>query len=150
MVDINFDENGYLIPYDINEIDWHHLEEQFVFSNKRAIIFIAFKKLISELSVIGIKKFDVWVDGSFASMKTNPSDMDLVCFINNTEYQENETHLAALRKASSMLDIYFVKVYPEDHPSYFLTNFDKLDWLHFFSKDRQNRKKGILKMSIEL
>ncbi|MCE7066277.1 DUF6932 family protein [Dyadobacter sp. CY326] len=150
MNDLDFDENGYLTPYDIIDIDWLHLEETFVFSSVRTTIFIQFKKLVAELTAIGGKKFDIWIDGSFASTKTSPNDMDLVCFVDEADYDRYQKELVAMRKNFSLLDIYFVKVYPQEHSSYFLTNFDKLDWLHFFSRDRQNRKKGILKIRIEL
>ena len=147
---LDFDDNGYLVPYDIIEIDWTHLEEFFVFNSRRANIVIEFKKLLSEISAIGVRRFEVWIDGSFASTKTNPNDMDLICFLDGADYQRHEANLAVLRQNFPLLDVYFVKVYPNDDPNYFLTNFDKLDWQFFFSRDRQNRKKGILKISIEL
>jgi hypothetical protein len=150
MLDLNFDHNGYLIPYDVIDIDWSSLEELFVFSHKRAEILLEFRKFVHEISLFQIKKTAIWIDGSFATMKTSPVDMDLVCFINHQHYDKRQAELKTLRKQFSLLDIYFVREFPIDHPNYFLTNFDKLDWLRFFTRDRHNRKKGILNLVIEL
>ncbi|MEO6284394.1 MAG: hypothetical protein ABIN80_00560 [Dyadobacter sp.] len=67
MSNLEFDKQGYLIPYDLIDIEWFELEEVFVFSHVRATVFIEFKKLVQELSSIGIKNFEIWIDGSFAS-----------------------------------------------------------------------------------
>jgi len=145
---LNFDDKGYLVPYTIIESSWEIVEEQLVFNTVRANIYVEFKKLCNEIRAIELDDFSVWIDGSFASLKTSPNDMDLVCFIDHKFYVANEIVLKKLRRSYSSLDIYFVKVYPETHANHFLTNFDSLDWLHFFTRDRQNNKKGILKFKI--
>ena len=146
MGNLNFDNNGNLFPYEVIEISKYEFEDELIFSGRRAKIYVEFKQLILELRVTGISFLYVWIDGSFASLKANPGDMDVVFFIDYKIYNTNESRLIDLKKNYSLLDIYFIKSYPKEHSNYFLTNFDKLDWLHFFTKDRHNNKKGILKL----
>lgn len=150
MNELNFDSMGYLFPYEIIPSDFNTVFETFNFNTVRTNIFAEFTNLIEELKEIGLLEYEIWIDGSFASLKTNPGDMDLMFFIEHNLYNELEVVLRELRNRFQLLDVYFIKSYPEEHPKFFLTNFDKLDWLHFFTKDRYKNKKGILKINIKI
>jgi hypothetical protein len=144
----DFDSKGYLIPADVIEISRDVFEETFIFSYQRAEIYGQFKQMVSAIKELGVRHFDVWIDGSFATLKVAPEDIDVICFIDWTSYETHEIKLRLLRSKFENVDVYFVKSYPPEHPSYFLTNFDIADWRSFFSRDRHNYKKGILNLTI--
>lgn len=141
-----FDNNGYLVPHEVTEMDWDTFEELFIFNHQRAELAAELRVLISNMDAWQIEGRKIWVDGSFATLKPHPNDIDLVCFIDHTFYESNRAKLNSIKLDLLKLDIYFVNNYPTDHPKYFLTNFDRLDWLHFLTRDRQNKRKGIVNL----
>jgi len=145
---LSFDRIGHLMPYEIVEMDVETFEYYFVFNPKRVSIYNNFKDFLAQLAFLNQSIVEVWVDGSFATLKIHPNDMDLVLFIKAEDYEQHEHFLSEQRKVSAALDVYFVKRYEKDHPKYFLTNFDKLDWEYFFGRNRQNFKKGIIKLLV--
>ncbi|MCE7061650.1 DUF6932 family protein [Dyadobacter sp. CY343] len=143
---LEFDRYGHLMPYELIETDIQTFEQYFLSSQERLKIYAEFKQLIQQLKLEALT--EIWIDGSFITLKPNPQDMDVVIFIEAADYERQEILLSTLRQRSKSLDIYFVKSYPPEHPKYFLTNFDKIDWQSFFGRNRQNLKKGIIKLSM--
>ncbi|PSL25660.1 DUF6932 family protein [Dyadobacter jiangsuensis] len=141
-----FDDNGYLLPDEVTDITWDNFEEIFIFNHQRAELALELKEFVSTVTDWRTDTLQIWVDGSFVTLKPHPNDIDLICFVDNVFYESNLTTLSSIKAAFSKLDIYFIKNYPKEHPRYFLTNFDKLDWLHFLTRDRQNRRKGIVNL----
>ncbi|MET7256214.1 DUF6932 family protein [Dyadobacter fermentans] len=141
-----FDDNGYLAPGEVTDIAWDDFEEIFIFNHQRAELAIQLKEFVSRVRDWKTDRLQIWVDGSFSTLKTHPNDIDLVCFVDNVFYGSNQVVLKSIKRDFPKLDIYFVKDYPTEHPKYFLTNFDRLDWLHFLTRDRQNKKKGIVNL----
>lgn len=141
---LEFDQYGHLMPYELVETDIKIFEQYVLFSQERLKIYTEFKQLIQQLKLEALT--EIWIDGSFITLKPNPRDMDLVIFIEAADYERQEILLSTLRQRSKYLDIYFVKSYSQDHPKFFLTNFDKMDWQSFFGRNRQNIKKGIIKL----
>ncbi|RDB07498.1 DUF6932 family protein [Runella aurantiaca] len=145
---ITFDPNGHLVSYDIVSIDTYQLEEYFIFNEHRLNIYRSFKKFIHSVKALGLSEFDIWIDGSFATLKTRPNDIDVVCFVNHYTYDSHYKALGSLRIAFPQVDAYFVKLYPLGHLNYNFSKFNELDWYHLLTKDRKRRSKGILKMKI--
>lgn len=141
-----FDNNGYLVPGGVTDVNWDDFEEIFIFNQKRAELAVQLREFVSRVISWQIDRLEIWVDGSFATLKPNPNDIDLICFIDNVFYESNQPVLNSIKEGFPKLDIYFIKNYPTAHSKYFLTNFDKLDWLHFLTRDRQNRRKGIVNL----
>jgi hypothetical protein len=145
---LTFDSNGYLFPYDSVSITNQQLEEYFIFNEHRLNIYFSFKQLIHALKDLGLTEFEIWIDGSFATLKTRPNDIDIICFINYQWYDIHVKTLSSFRNTFLHVDVYFVKMYPPEHTKHNLSKFDELDWHHFLTKDRKRKPKGLLKMQI--
>lgn len=99
----------------------------------------------------------LWMNGSFATQKINPNDIDLVVFLDETIVQKHELALMLFKYPRSLelfkVDGYLVNVFPENHENHFLTRSDKAHWLDWFSKTAPNRQgkklaKGFLELKI--
>lgn len=141
-----FDDNDYLVPDELTNIAWSYFEQIFIFNHQRAELAMQLKEFISRVTRWKTDRLQIWVDGSFATLKPHPEDIDLVCFVDSVFYESNQAGLNSIKRDFPKLDIYFIKDYPTEHPKYFLTSFDKLDWLYFLTRDRQNRRKGIVNL----
>lgn len=141
-----FDDNGYLVPDELKDISWNYFEQIFIFNHQRAELAVQLRAFIYRVTSWEINRLQIWVAGSFASLKPHPNDIDLVCLVDSVFYESNRAILNSIKRDFPKLDIYFIKNYRTEHPKYFLTNFDKLDWLHFLTRDRHNRRKGIVNL----
>lgn len=85
-----------------------------------------------------------WINGSFATKKPEPTDFDLVTFIDYEEIISVEHELADFKFPNSMtkfgIDAYIVKVYPRGHVNYPLYMGDRLYWMDLFTKAKRNRR----------
>lgn len=144
---ITFDLNGYLTPYDINEMECEEFVQHFVTNDHRVIIFEEYKKFVDALKELGVGQFIQWINGSFVSGNPRPADIDLVTFIDFNIYGTCETELSVLKSTLRLVDAYYVKEYPSEHPNHFITNFDRIEWKFLFSTDRKKRKKGFVQLN---
>lgn len=146
-----FDEFGYLAPYQIIQTDLVTFESTFVKafteSGTRAIIFKSYLNYLSQLQQLIGQNFYQWIDGSFVSKKKHPNDIDFVTFIHFESFIKYEKELAKLRKASDMIDCYYVQVFENEHKHRFFYESDKLRWLHFFGRSRDKKQKGIIELN---
>ncbi|GAB4005118.1 hypothetical protein GCM10028808_04190 [Spirosoma migulaei] len=156
-----FDERGNLKPYQVIEMTMVKFEE--VFSNgfpgplTRQELLKSFRTLCKSIHQQVNNEFTIWVDGSFATQKLDPNDIDCVFFIGSTDYQIHEKALRQLVNREYCrergLDCYFVRVYPSEHPNYLIeTDADRKEWLSLFSRTRVHRNgkrypKGIVQLS---
>ena len=143
---IEFNEYGYLIPADIHNLELDEIEYHFGFNEHRQHILQAFKALINDLRLSINESFTVWIDGSFVTKKTFPNDIDIVVFVSEDSFIQKQDLLSALKSQNKAVDLYFIKVFSENHPNAQITVFDRLDWFHFFRTDRKNRKKGFIEI----
>lgn len=155
---MKFDQLGHLTPYEIIETDLDTFEEVFVsaFNNSRTRIalFEEYRQFLNELQQIVGSGFYQWIDGSFTTQRRNPSDIDLVTFLDSTRLNKFAVELSPLQKRKfqkkGKIDAYFVATYPENHAHYELFKMDYLDWLHQFEKDTRlkgNPRKGIIQLN---
>ena len=99
--------------------------------------------------------FSVWLNGSFATQKANPNDLDCVIFVDFEVYEANEIVLAQFKnlafKKKQKLDVYFVKTYPNNHKFAFVYELNRQEWLFTFSRTNPNKTKSTyLKGFLEL
>ncbi|MCU0471309.1 MAG: hypothetical protein MUF58_22260 [Arcicella sp.] len=139
---MQFDENGFLQPYEIIQISVEDLEKIFVWNDDRKKLFDEYLDYIIFLKQFELGSFFQWIDGSFISTKIKPNDIDIVTFIEFKEHEQHYKEIAKLQHQFSSLDTYFVKVYPQNHPSAFLYELDKTEWNFQFSFSRKNPKTG--------
>ncbi len=148
---LNFDENGYLIPFEEIETDINITKSTFTFNEHRTNIWQHFEAFILELQNMLQTPFSVWLNGSFTTQKPLPNDLDCVVFIDFEMYEILEKELQKFKslkyKKENFLDIYFVKIYPKDHKKKIFEDFDLTEWFFLFTKTRtKNIKKGFLKL----
>ena len=139
---MEFDENGYLKPYKVTEIDTITFEKIFVWNDDRKKLFDEYLNYIIFLKEFELGNFFQWIDGSFVSKKVKPNDIDIVTFIEYEKYDLYFKEITKLQKQFKGLDTYFVKVFPDNHPSEFIYKLDKTEWDFQFSFSRINQKTG--------
>ena len=158
---ITFDEHGYLIKhYDLNISQFKELfvDKWSRETSTRYAIFEIFEKYLTDFQTTITPDFDMWIDGSFVTQKSNPQDIDFVSFIDHTIYDEKEQLLdnqfrkyGAKNFYGQLIDAYICVVHPSNHEKAIITQSDERYWLNQFSytkPNRQNKKysKGFIKM----
>ncbi len=155
---LEFDSNGYLQPYQAIETNIQTFERTFVTdfpdSASRKRLFENYLKFLQELKgTLGLD-FLQWIDGSYVTKKREPNDMDIVTFLDHQVIEANEKELIPFRnlgyKKQQGLDIYFVPVYPTEHPLHSRGQFDKLEFYHLFTRNRKKQYKGFLAIDFSL
>ncbi|MDR7119015.1 DUF6932 family protein [Caulobacter sp. BE254] len=158
---MNFNANGYLEPglHDCDPTDIHeNLVVAFPTSGTRAKIFDGYKQHRQELLELGLT-VEQFIDGSFASTKNDPGDIDMVCFIDADAVdaldQAQQDKLVALvsgplTKATHQCDAYFVPRLPVHHPNYGAFRTQRKYWMGEFGFDRTDQAKGMLRTIVEV
>ena len=144
---LQFDDFGYLLPYEVIPLDLAAFERTFVLDAEREKLFRSLMDLVLDLKNLGAGSFYIWADGSFVTKKRVPRDIDLVVFISHIQMEKISKHRTALEiHFQDDLDIFFENDFPEDHPNHYLTVGNKLRWRETFCYDRLHRKKGIVQL----
>lgn len=152
---IEFDVHGNLQPYTIITLTIEEFKQAFVTafpdSERRSLLFDIFLMHVTNLRIITNEKFFVWIDGSFITRKTNPSDIDFVIFLDADCYTRHEEQAVFFQQQrylpNKLIDGYFVQVYPEDHRLRNWYESDRLRWLQDFGTSLAGRKKGIVQLN---
>lgn len=155
---LNYDEHGFLTPYEVISADLKLLESEFVvyFGNEsRQRLFDKMVKYLTELKALIGDDLVVWVNGSFVTRKLNPNDIDIAVFIPWRKVEQFSNLLKSFSNPAALgiygVDGYLVRIYEPEHPKHVLTHSDRLHWLHDFSRTQPNRngktfKKGFLEI----
>lgn len=95
--------------------------------------------------LLNTPKYVQWIDGSFISTQINPKDIDMVSLIDYEliESYEGELQEFVTKEAKNQygVDVYIVKMYPEDHKNHIRTKSDMIYWENWFGQTRRNRRK---------
>ncbi|NVK66087.1 MAG: hypothetical protein HWE22_15965 [Flavobacteriales bacterium] len=126
MKELEFDENGFLIPYDIIEVSFSCFQNEFiqkVNSNKRLELFQDFSHFLEFTSRFISQDFKLWIGGSFVTKKENPSDVDVLLFLNQVEFDNHQSNgnLEFLHRASKSMfnvDLYILPVLSSQDEEY--------------------------------
>jgi hypothetical protein len=150
-MDIQFDENGYIKPYNTIDFDLETFEQIFVYNSHRRKLFETYMKFKELLDEMPIGNYSQWIDGSFVTRFAYPRDIDLVCFVNFDFHRKFEQQLIALKKSFKQqgLDIYFETAYPKSHNRHFLTIFQENKWREIYGFDRRDRRKGFIQIKFQ-
>ncbi len=145
---ITFDSKGNLQSGKPIDINLDELEQYFVFNLYRRQQFEQYLNYLGELKTIIAVPFEQWVDGSFATLKEKPNDIDVVSFVPFEVYLSEEKRLAQLKKTFyPTLDLYHVCDYEKTHSNFIYSQSDRIEWLHLFSRIRgQKLNKGFIKI----
>lgn len=149
---LQFDENGYLMPYQAIEADLFIIEQNFVFNEHRAQLFKHYLRWLDSFQSKVTRQFVQYINGSFISLKEYPKDIDFVTFFDYAVYEAQEPFLDKYWSFSleeQGLDSYLVKNYPEKHESYALSFTMQKEWANRYAQKTlvsQNRvvRKGFL------
>ena len=124
----------------------------FPHSTTRTSILDGYKRHWKE--IIGIVgPCEQFLDGSFVSNKNDPSDIDLVMFIDalvvdalppDKQQQLSILLSGPVTKATYLCDAYFCLVYPADHPMSEPARAKRKYWMGEFGYDRHDVPKGIV------
>jgi hypothetical protein len=155
----NFNADGYLSA-GIHDMTLDQIEQEFVVdftsSTTRADIFDGYRSHSAELAALG-PVFEEFIDGSFTTSKTDPGDIDLVCFALADEIDNlsdaNKLAFKALvsgkiTRATHHCDAYFCAVVPETDPLFDQTRPQRKYWMGEFGFDRQDKPKGIVRTAV--
>lgn len=148
-----FNEKGLLEPgfseYKLSEIEKIFVED-FSESQTRKEIYMGFLRWLKQLIQICIPN-EIWIDGSFATSKINPNDMDLVYFIN----VEDANKILPLGERIREIGLQnhcdsYLAFSPDSSPEMKaeLTN-RRNYWRGQFGFDREDNPKGMIKMTRE-
>ena len=144
---LQFDDFGYLLPYEVIPLDLATFERTFVLDAEREKLFRSLMDLVLDLKNLGAGAFYIWADGSFVTKKRVPRDIDLVVFVSLPAFNRIDTQLERLRATfESSLDIFIEPDYPEEHPKYSETVRAFFKWKELFGYDRNNKRKGIIEL----
>lgn len=154
---LQFDDFGYLIPYEVTEADLDLLEKTFVFNEHRRWLYKKFLLLLEKIIGLEIEE-DImlfWINGSFVTRKEFPKNIDVVVFIH---YQVFAKNLDSLRNLQSQfhgkIDFYFEPFYPENHKLHSVFLILKNDWEKLYLHTRRHpdtqqiHKKGFLEINL--
>ncbi|GAB4041986.1 DUF6932 family protein [Spirosoma jeollabukense] len=146
-VQLTFDRNGYLSPYDIVSIEWEVFVSYFGNNPYRKHILTAYESFLAILGELLPVNHRQWVDGSFISQNQEPGDIDVIVFVPHTHFSSIAGELRQLKNnVAGLVDCYFVETFPPDHPKHEIGRADELDWYHFLRTDRRKRSKGSLEL----
>ena len=146
---LQFDDFGYITPYEVHPLLLDEFERTFVIDSERERLFQRLLDLVADLKGLGATDFYLWVDGSFVTKKRVPRDIDVVFFIDYQKFETVSQHLRSLRtRYENDIDFFLSPDFPVFHPGFSDTVLRKFNWMQTFSHDRQGRKKGLLEISI--
>lgn len=149
-MELTFDIRGNLIPYEKLTLTLDEFKEIFVNSfdedSSRTLLFENYLNYIKDFQEEVTTDFIQWINGSFATNKKNPKDIDFVTLINYEDYATNRLIIDdkyRLNKAKALykVDAYTIEVFPEEHKKYLTSKSDLLYWNSWFSKTKRNRRK---------
>lgn len=142
-----------LLPAGIHKISLNSLEDKLLkpFDEKRTRAYLCnrLRELISELRKFKISMI-IWIDGSFCSLKPNPSDIDIVIFfdtsqINLLDGTSFDNLLSFLNnrdilRARYGCDLFFEDMKDENRYHY---------WRSLFGFNQLNEPKGFIQIRVE-
>jgi hypothetical protein len=129
------------------------LVDKFPTSTTRPPIMAGYEQLRSEMTVLKLE-VEQWLDGSYVTSKEDPSDLDLLNFIEedvvNTLalHQQHDLYKLVNGKATQATyrcDSYYVFTVPDGHPNSEFCRQQRKYWMGEFGYDRKDRPKGIIK-----
>ena len=155
---MDFNENGLLQAgfHDCAFSDfWATFVDGFLTSQTRRTIAAAILDFSEELFSLAVPD-EFWIDGSYATSKVNPNDADIVVFPQCNDYVNYRNEFGVFRqKYSHTLDLYFAPaVCPESKRLLSPADYNDVVntrnyWRGQFGYDREDRPKGIIRVSCE-
>ncbi|WP_184543888.1 DUF6932 family protein [Mucilaginibacter sp. FT3.2] len=154
---LTFNNRGLLIPENIIPSTLEEFEIEFAINeDKRSQLFEQYKLYCHSLkAVCDNKPITQWIDGSYVTKSKNPSDIDLVFFLDHETVKTKEKELKQFIYPQSMalygIDAYIIVIYPHNNKYAYHTDADKAYWIDHFGNTKPNRsRKKIPKGFLEI
>jgi hypothetical protein len=146
---LNFDENGHLTPYDIIETNLETLHSTFAFNPHRERLFENYLAFIDDLKRLELGAFFQWIDGSFATNKSLPNDIDCITFVNDDVIKLKKSRLDALieRYRYRQIDSKYFAFLPHDHRFYNTFKWTLDECFELYGTNRQSIEKGFIQLN---
>lgn len=159
---VEFDEYGYLRPYEAIKLDLETFQDIFVVdfqnSNTREKLFMNYHSFLETFKQEVLEvDFVQWIDGSFVTKKQHPQDIDIVTLIDNKTYELKEKEISYFQSLDfyqkTKIDCYFLRLYPENNVKYVRTKSDLAYWENQFSFAKKNKtslnrsRKGFIQLN---
>jgi hypothetical protein len=119
----------------------------FVERSRREYLLMRFRSLIEKFMETGLKA-EVWIDGSFATQKPDPNDIDIIFFIDGLEANKlspdlqgilNELNNRTISQIRYNCDVFIIPNHDPNIRSY---------WRGWFGFSRNEEPKGIVRLYI--
>lgn len=137
-----FNSSGYLFPAEPITFSDLEIRTLFLQNEYRQNLYNEYLHYTNELKNLIEIEFEQWLDGSFATAKSTPKDIDIVNFIQADKVNLYEKEIQKLKGNYPNLDIYTVKVYSDLDKNFVYYYTDRLYWLDLFSHTRPNSRSG--------
>jgi hypothetical protein len=146
---LKFNFRGLLVPETVISSTMDEMENEFSIKQndgKRQELFEQYKIYCKNLKALyGNKILIQWVDGSYVTLNKNPSDIDLVFFIDYEIVKLNEKELREFvypkSKETYGIDGYMIVVYPQGSNYINFTSGDRAYWMDHFGKTKLTRQR---------
>ncbi|MCU0432778.1 MAG: hypothetical protein MUC87_04925 [Bacteroidia bacterium] len=146
---LRFDFRGLIEPARLIQLTHEEFKHYFVQTGTRKFIYDGFIKYIHGLKKIYPEPLTLWIDGSFTTLERYPNDIDVCVFLDYRVMEEREHDLRRFKSPLSEeeygVDAYFIRTFPEAHPSAQITELDKKYWYDWWIHTRPRRKNLRLK-----
>jgi hypothetical protein len=155
---MKFDERGYLMPYEITELNLKDFKAFFVTdlndSAHRSALFQNYLSFVEGLKKTFGATFYQWIAGSFVTQKTLPGDIDVVTFLPFDAMTKKAGAIDIIKssaKENYRIDAHFAYFCKWNHRFYEQAKEDENEFrvLFGFSREDENRKrwpKGIIQI----
>jgi hypothetical protein len=152
-----FDFRGLIEPAKLISLTQEEFVQYFVQTGTRQFIYRGFETYLKGLKKICGEPLTLWIDGSFTTQERYPNDIDICVFL---DYKLIEKHEIKLEKYKSPLsteeygvDAFFIRTFPEGHPSFNITELDRKYWYNWWTHTRPGRnnlrlKKGFIEIIV--
>ena len=157
MSKVTFDALGNPFPYEIVQMDLPECEKFYVddfdTSTTRDLNWKKYRVYLNDLQDYLMDPLTQWFAGSFTTNKLDPSDIDLVNFINISNYNPalnmfNMDEINQYPKKKYNIDGYNVFIVPDSHRLYAKMMQQKKYWMDFFGSDRDDNPKAIIEVQL--
>ncbi len=140
-----FDQNGNLLAGE-HDLDWQEFTQHFAWNTKRATLIGGLQAALIALHNCGCPT--AWIDGSFATNKPNPNDIDVAWDDDQTDFQLLQQIEPTLLEFSHRRAAQKRKFGCECFPATWEADANGTTFLEYFKKDRNGNPKGIIRISL--
>ena len=131
--------------------------DDFPNSKSRPAIMAGLEHLLGSLTSVEVEA-ELWVNGSFLTLKTDPGDVDVVLRVADEFLVSATTAQKAaisrivdehdMLKASYFCDAYVFREYPAGHPQYAAGQLLRKHWEEMWGRDRRRSPKGFAVLTL--